>query len=120
MPELNHGAHPEMPAVNRRKPAGGGWDADLRPVIPVPPMGEGYFTEPGSTHRNGMPARPYRYLDGADVTGPAEIVRCLRKRITDAHPELGPWSCCRHCGHGADEPPHFERCPKGCNEAEAP
>jgi hypothetical protein len=100
-----------------RQPAAGGLDTNLRPVIAPPPIGDGIRTEPGTTHRNGMPERhPYHYLDGEDVAEPAEIVRRLRKLITDANPGLGPWDCCECCEHDAADPPHAVRCPGGCND----
>ena len=102
------------------KPAGGGLDVNLRPVVPPPPARDGIRTMPGSTSRNGMPERrAYAWNDGGDVAEPAEIVRQLRKLITDANPDLGPWDCCRHCQHDVNDPPHTVRCPGGCNDTEA-
>jgi hypothetical protein len=82
-----------------RKPAGGGLDASLRPVIPIPPIEHGVRTMPGSTFRNGMPERrPYLYLDGEDVAEPAEIVRRLREEIIARNPDLGLYGCCDDTG----------------------
>ena len=101
------------------KPAGGGLDVNLRPVVPPPPVRDGIRTAPGAAHRNGIPERrAYAWNDGGDVAEPAEIVRAL-------HRELGAryYGCCKDCAHAAGAPPHTVRCSGGCNdgqEGEAP
>jgi hypothetical protein len=89
-------------------------DTDLRPVVPAPPMGDGYRTAPGSTHRNGLPGtHPYAWNDGGDVAGPREIVRALHRQLG-----LRYYGCCKHCEHDAGDPPHTIRCDAGCNDSQ--